>query len=338
MLFSHVVCAVESYRVASDRPGAFGDEIIVEGWFLAHAEIRSMSVRFGDGTTLEIRDRKRDSEGLVPHYGHSFGEATRRSRFLLVEPVGLRKWDFATAVFHVECADGGRLSWPIGALFQMPRGSDFSADEAALVMSFESMGDNCEFGLVQRLIGQERLSFLRYAGVGDISALARGIADGLRVFDNDDCVDISQHGNEWIATVPALHLVFHTGRSAESISRDRIRQEETRKLAFMAQKFIDDCETAEKIFVYRVQRDERGGPDGTRGMDEIYDALRRHGPARLLWVNAQDAHHPHGTLVPVRGGLYRAWIDHLAPASNAFDYRPRSWLDLLALARERMAD
>ena len=85
-----------------------------------------------------------------------------------------------------------------------------------------------------------------------------------------------------------------------------------------------------------MQRDERGGPDGTRGMDEIHDALRRHGPAKLLWVNVADASHPAGTLVPVRGGLCRAWIDHLAPAWNAFDYRPRSWLDLLALARERM--
>ena len=81
MLFSHVVCAVESYRVASDRPGAFGDEILVEGWFLNHADVLTMSVRFADGTALEIGDRRRDSQGLVPHYGHSFGEGTARSRF-----------------------------------------------------------------------------------------------------------------------------------------------------------------------------------------------------------------------------------------------------------------
>ena len=123
----------------------------------------------------------------------------------------------------------------------------------------------------------------------------------------------------------------------ESISPERIRQEETRKLAFMAQKFVDDCETAEKIFVYRVHRDERGGPDGARGMDATYDALRRHGPAKLLWVNAEDAEHPHGTVAHVRGGLYRAWIDHLAPHSNAFDYRPHSWLALLAAARAQMS-
>ncbi len=338
MLFSHVACAVESYRVASDRPGAFGDEILVEGWFLSHPELRSMTVRFADGTVLDVHDRRRDSDGLVPHYGHSFGEAARRSRFLLVEPVGLRNWDFASAVFCVEYADGGSISWPIGSIFQRPQASDFNADEASLIMSFESVGDNCEFGLVQRLVGQERLSFLRYAGVGDIFALAEGIAGGLALFNEPDCISISSHGNEWIADVPALQLNFHTGRSVASISAEQIRQQETRKLAFMAQKFIDDCESAEKIFVYRVHRDARGGPDGTRGMDAIHDALRRHGPAKLLWVNEADLEHSAGTLVEVREGLYRGWIDHLAPHSNAFDYRPRSWLDLLARARVRMSD
>ena len=337
MLFSHVACAVESYRVASDRPGAFGDEILVEGWFLCHAAIRSMRVRFADGYVLEVSDRVRESPALQPHYGDSFGDATERARFLLIEPVALREWDFASAVFCVECDDGATLAWPIGALFQSPPASAFSADEARLVMSFESLGDNCEFGLVQRLVGQERLSLLRYSGVGDVFALAEGIAGGFACFDNAEAVTISQHGNEWIAAVPALALVFHTGRSVQSISLEHIRAAEAGKLAFMAQKLLEDCETAEKVFVYRVQRDDRGGPDGTRGMDEVYAALRRHGPGQLLWVNAEDEAHPHGTIEHVRDGLYRGWIDHLAPHSNAFDFRVRSWLDLLAHSISRMA-
>ena len=134
-----------------------------------------------------------------------------------------------------------------------------------------------------------------------------------------------------------IRLAFHTGRAVDSIPLERIREEETRKLAFMAQKFVEDCETGEKVFVYRVLRDERGGPDGIRGMDEIYEALSAHGPARLLWVNEEDAAHRRGTIVRVRDRLFRGWIDHLAPHSDAFDFRPRSWLDLLATARTRMA-
>lgn len=336
MLFSHVACAVESFRVASDRPGAFGDEIVIEGWFLSHVKPRSMYVRFRVGPTLEVHDRRRRSEGLVRDYSKSFGEAAGQSRFLVVEPVGMNVWDFGSAEFHVEFEDGGRAAWPIGALFERPQGSTFSADDAKLIMSFESIGDSCEFGLVQRMVGQERLGLLRYAGVGDVFRLANGIASGLGIFEEPDCIDVTQLGSEWIAAVPGLNVNFHTGRSVSTISLEEIRQQEGRKLAFMAQKFIEDCEAGNKIFVYRVHRDARGGADGTRGMEELYAALRRHGPAKLLWVNVEDDAHPHGTLVQVHDGLYRGYIDHLAPASNAFDFRPRSWLDLLARAKEQM--
>ena len=337
MLFSHTVCAVESYRVSSERPGAFGDEIIVDGWFLTHAAIHLMQIRFGDGTVLDVADHDRASDELMRDYGSIFGDGARRRRFRLVEPVGIRTWDFASAVFHVELGDGCAISWPLGALLAPPAPSTFSASEVELIMSFESAGESCEFGLLQRHVGRERLSFLRYGGVGDVFALAAAIAGGLTNFERDDCIDLYAPGGEWVAFVRGLDLSFHTGRSEGSISYDRIRAEEARKLRFTAQLFIENCQTAAKVFVYRVRRDERGGLDGTRGMDALYDALRRHGPAKLLWVNEQDEAHSPGTLQHVRDGLWRGWIDHLAPPWNAFDSRPRSWLALLAEAREQMA-
>lgn len=336
MLLTHTICAVESYKVTPDRPGAFGDEIIVEGWFLTHSNIHAMKLVFKDGTEIEVVDRQRDSAGLVGLYGNVFGERAAKSRFLLIEPVGMRNIDYASAVFLVEFDNNEIYRVGVGHLLSTPARKEFSDADAELIMSFESCGDNCEFGLVQRRVGRERLSFLRYAGVGDVFALSRGIADGLRVFDNDDAVTIIQHGHEWMASVPSLGLAFHTGRNVHAISFEKIRQAESQKMAFMAQKFIDDCALGEKIFVYRVLRDERGGPDGTRGMNEMYEALRQHGPARLLWVNTAAEGAEANSIVQVREGLYRGFIDHLAPHSNAFDFRPHSWLRLLALARETM--
>ena len=184
MLFSHTVCAVESYRVTSERPGAFGDEIVVEGWFLTHAAIHSMQVRFGDGTVLEVADRGRASDELMRDYGPIFGDGGRRRRFRLVEPVGIKAWDFPSAVFRVELSDGCVISWPLGALLAPPAPSTFSPEEIELVMQFESVGESCEFGLLQRHVGRERLSFLRYGGVGDIFALAAAIAAGLTNFED----------------------------------------------------------------------------------------------------------------------------------------------------------
>lgn len=324
---------MESYRISNDRPGSFGDEIIVEGWFLAHGAIGEMAVEYPGQARFSISDRNRESEGVWLHHRDSFGDQSRTCRFRLIEPLADRPLELRKALFKVTMEGGEVYELPIGAELRLPDDPGFSKAEHDLVMSFESVGDNCEFGLVQRRIGSERLSLLRYAGVGEIEALAAAIENGFQDLDRPDAVEITSHGNEWVAAIHSARLAFHTGRSIESISKEKILQEESRKLTFMAQKFIDDCEVAAKIFVYRVHRDERGGQLGIRGMDQLYDAMAKHGPIKLLWVNVADGDNPDGTIRHIRDGLYRGFIDHLAPAWNAFDFRPQSWLRLLANMR-----
>ena len=333
MIFSHVICALESYRISHDRPGSFGDEIIIEGWFLAHGSVGEMSIEYPGQKSFPITNRNRESEGVWEHHRETFGDRAKTCRFQLVEPLAEMSLELGSARLKVTMESGEAFELPIGSDLHIPDRPGFSKAEHDLVMSFESVGDNCEFGLVQRRVGSERLSLLRYAGVGEIEALAAAIENGFEEWDRPGAIDITSHGNEWVAAIHSARLVFHTGRSVESISKEKILQEESRKLIFMAQKFIDDCEVANKIFVYRVHRDERGGPLGTRGMDQMHDAMAKHGPVKLLWVNVADEDHPDATILHVRDGLYRGFIDHLAPAWNAFDFRPQSWLKLLGSMR-----
>ncbi len=337
MFISHMLCTVESYSISHDRPGSFGDEIVVEGWFLSHAEVRSMTLVYPGQMSFPIEDRRRSSEGVWNHHGEAFGVQARAARFRLVEPLANHQLDLLKAKLRIEFESGESYEAPIGHTLFVPERKTFSKEDHDLIMQFESMGDNCEFGLVQRRVGSERLSLLRYAGVGNIENLANAIANGFEGFGEHNDIVISQHGNEWVANALGPSLAFHTGRSVESIAHDRILREETRKLSFMAQKLIGDCEAAEKIFVYRVLNDERGGLDGIRGMDALYAAMQRHGPARLLWVNIADNDNVHGSIRHVRERLYRGYIDHLAPHWNAFDFRPQSWLDLLRAAQAMMS-
>lgn len=190
-----------------------------------------MSIRFDDGTVLEVRDRNRLSEGIFPHYSESFGESTRRSRFLLIYPVGSRELNLMSATFHVAYEDGAYASWPIGSLFVHRRSSDFSPDDTALVLGFENLGDSQEFGLLQRSSGQDRPSLFSYISVGDVFDLAEGIATGLQAFDELHSIDMLRHNNEWVATVRRLSLGFHTGRSIPSISRELIQEQVIQSIA-----------------------------------------------------------------------------------------------------------
>ena len=336
MLSAHLHCVVECYRVDSDRPGAFGDEIYIEGWFVSYAQVVTMRIVFPDGFAYDIADRERESEGVWKHHGASFGEVARRCRFRLIEPIGDRRPDVAAAELHVRTDRGELFAIELSRELRLPTAPvEPEAQTArALVMHFESLGDNCEFGLMQRRVGTERLSLLRYAGIGDVFALADAIERRFDGIERPGAIQIGTHGGEWIAHAHGPRLAFHTGRRVDSISESDILREEQRKLAFLAQKFIEDCEDAAKIFVYRVHRDERGGPNGTRGMNRLYDAMRAHGPVKVLWVNVADDEHQAGTIHHRRDGLYRGWIDHLAPPENAFDFRPASWIALLSRAVE----
>ena len=337
MLLSHHLCAVESYRVVRDRSGAPGDEIILEGWFLSHAEVASMRLVFPEGRVHEVIDRARESESVWQHHGATFGEAARQARFLLTEPVGERPPDLAAAEFHIRMHGGEMFVIALGRELWIEPHEENALAWGDLLADFESCGGDDELPSMQRRIGIERAGLFGRADVGDVFALSSAIESRFADFDRPGVVGLSRFGDEWIVHVPAAGLAFHTGRATDAISREDVLAGERQRLLLLARDFIRDCEEGTRIFVYRVSRDEHGGSDGMRGSDRLYDAMRAIGPVRLLWVNTADDTHAHGTLQHVRSGLWRGWIDRLAPASGASDVQIPSWITLLAEARRAMA-
>lgn len=321
--------SVETFKLSNDRPGAFGDEVILRGWALAEPGIARMHLATSTGERIEVVGLCNASNDVRRHYGKKYGDKAGQARFELIEPLGTRNTDLAETDLEIEFLDGSTMKIDLRGQLELASRPGFTEEERDLVMRFENVGDSCELGLVQRLIGTERLGLFRYAGVGDISVVADVIESRFEVLEDLDSILVGPHSHEWMVHVPRARFAMHTGRSIESITKAAIEKAERTKITFLAQKFLDDCESAEKIFVYRAHYDQRGGQDGTRGMDRLYEVLRAMGPNNLLWVNVATEQHPHGSVVKVREGLYRAWIDYLAPHSDAFDFRPRSWLELL---------
>src|ERR1041384_3955367 len=70
-----------------------------------------------------------------------------------------------------------------------------------LMLRFESIGENCEFGLVQRRCGAEPLGLFRFASA-PLPKLLAGLGarfEGLSHPDNLD-VQLSQNGREYLVT------------------------------------------------------------------------------------------------------------------------------------------
>ena len=339
MATSHVLCNVESFRITREGHGIFGDEIRIEGWFLSHDPLMSLEIVFSDGeaSRIPIDQIANESEGVWAHHGPVFGEAAKTCRFYTAHKVPGPETDMNTARLRA-VMHGDVFEMKLGAPANMSVPQIFTPEESALVMQFESIGDNCEFGLMQRSVGSERMGLFRYAGVYDVMHLADLLDRKFDGFCEGDDLQITTFGPEWIADISSASLNIHTGRIQGLVPREKIEAEERQKLIFLANKFMDDLEDGTKTFVYRTVIGERGGPDGIYGMDRLFDAVKSYGGCALLWVTPADDDHPHGTVRHVRDRLFRGHIRRLAPYVNAHDTDERAWLELLSNARDAIAE
>lgn len=198
---------------------------------------------------------------------------------------------------------------------------------AEVVEKFESLGDNCELGMMQRAISRERLGLFRYAGSADLDSVVTAIENGFDGFGTEDDLELSPFHDEWLATSRRYGFSFHTGVKRDARSADATRKGESMKLLFLARKLLEEMSSAHKVFVRRCERKCEEA-----GMHRLHAALRVHGPSRLLWVEPSTATAPHASISRVADGLYLARHGALTPFGRAIDFRSDLWVSLLLAA------
>lgn len=196
--------------------------------------------------------------------------------------------------------------------------------DAKLMFRFESLGENCEFGLVQRRFGAEPLGLLRFASVSLpklLSALDAGFAGvGLR---ENTTVELSPNGLEYMIRDRAYGFIHHAWVEHREQEASTVLRRELRRVPFLKRKLLGDLQAAEKLFVFRGMR--------ALAEEEVFPlavALRRYGPNTLLFVCLANAAHPAGTVVWRAPGLLVGYLDRFAPGNNAHDALLNQWLEV----------
>ena len=304
------------------------DRLQCVGWFHSIEAAGPMVILIPGQPSLSLPIEKC---GLPsPDVAKAIDPAAHSTRFHFDQLVTLRPdLDLSAARLNLTLEHGDSLSLNLGR--RLTTTQDHSKSDRDLVMRFESLGDNCEFGLMQRRVGFERLGLLRYAGTRDVDLLVQGINNDFDGFAAADDLRMWDQAGEWIAHSKRYSLTFHTGVKIDKMEEDAVRAAEATKLNFMAQLLIEDLESAHKTFVRRVN--ER---DLEIGMWTLYEALRRRGPNRLLWVTSAEPERPHGHVERLADGLYRGFHGRLAPYAAAFDSDPDLWISLLRSAEGAM--
>lgn len=199
---------------------------------------------------------------------------------------------------------------------------------ADLMLKFESLGDNCEFGLVQRHFGAEPLGLLRFSGLDTPGRLTLALREGFSSLGSDENLRVIRMPNsEWWIREDAYGMNYHTFKFADQITEEEVLQENRVKLGFLKQKLVEDMEDGDKIFVFK-----RGVTSDLNEVLAIQAALAaHHADNRLLWVAECDSSHQPGDVEWVGNNLLRGYVD-LISRTDAHEFDPDVWLRICSNA------
>ena len=196
-----------------------------------------------------------------------------------------------------------------------------------LLLGFESLGDSCEFGSVQRRYAAEPLGLLRWNDVqlhNLLAALARRF-EGMGEPENTE-MPIIDNG-EYTVKDRRWDLWMHTFLFEGQTDPEALLPKMCRRVVYLRDKLVADLAAAEKIFVYCTDAIDAGQ------VAALHAALSAYGPVKLLAVQpvgaASDLTGAPGELVQLGE---RRWIGHLSrlgvAAGNDWDIAFEDWISI----------
>nr|WP_294516744.1 hypothetical protein [uncultured Rhodopila sp.] len=198
--------------------------------------------------------------------------------------------------------------------------------DSDLMLQFESIGDNCELGLVQRLAGAEPLGLLRFAGT-PLHALLSAMKARFEGIAEPAHIRVHEESGEYMVKLTKYDFYYHAHVKVGDMTPEAIHQQQCRTVGFLAQKLIGDLETPSKILVFRQNE-----PLSAGDLVDLRIALSAYGPGVLLWVREACSGHPPGTVDVADDRLMIGYVRRLAARENVPGLDLQSWLTVLRRA------
>jgi tetratricopeptide (TPR) repeat protein len=196
--------------------------------------------------------------------------------------------------------------------------------EKKLFDGFESLGENCEFGFVQRNFGSEPLGLLRWAGINYNQLLTALDTDFAGVGDPDFTVlKLNTNNHEYFTEDTRYHLSMHSFILQNDDRREQIYNQLCRRLRYLKDRLIEDLQNGDKIFVYQTA--ELLSDEALR---RVHQSVCKHRPNRLLVMRAQDEGNPAGSIRVVDAGLTVGYLSKVGYDGKYWDIRFDEWLDI----------
>jgi hypothetical protein len=204
---------------------------------------------------------------------------------------------------------------------------DIPLDE--MLKRCESLGDNCEFGIVQRKLGVEVLGLLRFANTA-LQMLINALKDDFAAIDDRAEFTFNlgdQTPREYSIKVARYGITWHTFVMEKDGMPEAEQSRQIARLAYLRRRFREGLKTGRKLYVLK---DYAGLPIDR--FIPVFMALNRHGRNRLLVVSPAVGGARAGVVEQIGPGLMRGHVSHFAPNNAVTTADPTTWLPMLANA------
>ncbi len=198
----------------------------------------------------------------------------------------------------------------------------------ALAEHFESLGHNCEFGILQRQLEAEPLGLLRFAGI-TLDDLLAGLNDGFATLGDQTVIATYPLGRdrfEFLVQDSRYKLSLHTTLTTDTHTEAEIEAQYRTHLPFLGRHLRGRLAEGSHICVF-----QRPGQLTHSQAVPIWNRLQAAGPNALLYID-QDPSLPPGAVEQRAHGLYHGRLASMAPHTDVGRLDLPAWLSLCANA------
>jgi tetratricopeptide (TPR) repeat protein len=170
---------------------------------------------------------------------------------------------------------------------------------------FQSIGDSCEFGIVQRVFGVEPISLLRWTTmplphlIDVLASRFDGVGDPAQTI-------LQVTRGEYRSEDTRFVMRMHTFIRSHEVSPEVLLPKLCARLRFLARKQIDDLTEASRTLVFRSS-----GPYDEPSLRRLHAELQKYGPNRLLIVTCAASGPAPGELIELEPFCLAGGIESL---------------------------
>jgi hypothetical protein len=189
---------------------------------------------------------------------------------------------------------------------QMPASDNLPGvlEQRAALQEMTSLGFNCEFGLVQRYVGAEPMSLLRWSNA-PIDKVIAGLEKRFAGLNARDALEVKVNSDgKFVVEDKVYGFRHHTFVSAlQGGALERVQRNEYVRVGILCKTLLEDLRERKKLFVYH-DADESKLAD----IRTLVRALQIYGNNTLLWIAGAPTAAQIGETRLIERGLIQGYV------------------------------